>query len=450
MLYAFLSVAPLLIWSGQLLLGDYLPALLVLCALLPIAYAISFIPGRVGGRKRDVEVERSSAGSDPNPDRGLRQGGSESERARRAFPLRTVICVVCSLATFLVVAGVEGVSSRAGSLLHLLAMSAICAVILPVTLYIFATDRTSKRSGLVLGVINYIVTGLILYFIDMQELNRVVLALGGAFLMLSALVLNDSSLESGGAYRTKLPKSIRRRNRVMVIGLALVVLIVAFFDDIRLWVRHAGKSVLLAIGRAIAWFGSLWDRGDYTGEMPVEANSDDMGIFFTGGEASPFWLFMEKVLIVVAVLVAAVLLFFIIKKLRRLIVNAFRALMARLGKLNEAISEDYVDERESLLKLDDIKENVGKRMRRLRKMFQREKRYEQLDARERVRYIVRSLYKKSGDASLSTKTVSEALPRIPTGGADPGALAELYDRARYSDKPISTDAADGMRREAGV
>ena len=161
-------------------------------------------------------------------------------------------------------------------------------------------------------------------------------------------------------------------------------------------------------------------------------------------EPSAFAVFMEKVLIVVAVLLMAVILFFALKILIKKLIILWKKIMERLRKYASSINEDYVDEAESTLNLDE-KTKVLKE--RLQKAFSRQPRqipWNELDGRGRVRRLYQHFIKRKPE--MQQKTAREAL--LEEKWMDKKlaeAFASLYEKARYSDHEISTDTADQLR-----
>ena len=87
--FFLLCYAQIPLIAGYILMGDCVPLLMVQAALLPLSFLISLLPGKVGGKPKNqnVMVVRTSRGSDPDPDRALRNEALP-EPQRRAFPLR--------------------------------------------------------------------------------------------------------------------------------------------------------------------------------------------------------------------------------------------------------------------------------------------------------------------------------------------------------------------------
>jgi len=86
--------------------------------------------------------------------------------------------------------------------------------------------------------------------------------------------------------------------------------------------------------------------------------------------------------------------------------------------------------------------------RRLKKLTEREKKWEQMNPREKIRFLVRGMYKKAGEqAGLSSLTIHEVAPQLPRGGASAAQVAQLYDQARYSPLDPTEQQADQLRKD---
>ena len=86
--------------------------------------------------------------------------------------------------------------------------------------------------------------------------------------------------------------------------------------------------------------------------------------------------------------------------------------------------------------------------RRMKKLTEREKKWEQMNPREKIRFLVRGMYKKAGEqAGLSSLTIHEAAPQLPRGGASAAQVAQLYDQARYSPLDPTEQQADQLRKD---
>jgi len=156
--------------------------------------------------------------------------------------------------------------------------------------------------------------------------------------------------------------------------------------------------------------------------------------------------------LVLGILGGGAVVFWLLVQIYKLIANLVRKLVARLRKFTENVGEEYRDEQESLFDWGETKKELGEGLRkRLERLTKREKKWEQMDAREKVRFIVRSLYRKTPDnGNLRSLTVHEALKNVRTGQAVPQELASLYDTARYSQHEPDMEITERIRKEAKV
>ncbi len=116
------------------------------------------------------------------------------------------------------------------------------------------------------------------------------------------------------------------------------------------------------------------------------------------------------------------------------------------------MSEDYRDEQESLLDWGEARREMSEGFRkRLARLTRREKKWEQMDERERVRFVVRSMYRRTPEReSLRCMTIHEAATHLRTGQADPAEVAELYDQARYGGNVPDMARVERLKKEAKV
>jgi len=451
-LYSFLSLAPLFIWIGQIALDNYALTLAALGGLLPLAYALTLIPGRLGGALRDAPVViRSSGGGDPDPDRNLRSDSHEGFRCRRSFPLRVMACIVLTLAAFAAVFFLPVEPMRSAELIPKLAVAATVALTLPIALAAMGGEEAVHANGIAVGLVSYAVSGLALYYIDQPQLNAVVLALGAVFLLITGLFLNDRSLDTGSASRSSgPPASIRGRNRRILFVLALLVGVVALFDNIRMWARVAIGMVMRAIGAVLGWFADLFGAGllETTVGPSAGGGPDPLEGLPPPGDPALFWVIMEKIAYVVATILAIGLLILAVRKFYGKIRELIRRIVAFFRRFSRFIEADYLDERESLLDWSEAQRALNNSLRkRWARLTHREKRWEQMDVRERVRYLVRALYRKNPAAAVPSRTVHEAIRHVGLGAESAARLGAMYDVARYSEHFPDSDEVSAMKRE---
>lgn len=142
---------------------------------------------------------------------------------------------------------------------------------------------------------------------------------------------------------------------------------------------------------------------------------------------TPPWVLSLMQLIAVVVVLALVYVF--VRKLLR----ALPGVKAAVKKHFFTASEDYVDE------VSNTREGgFADQLRSLRKKRMPNVRESQLPPRQRVRARYRKLMKKHPQWT-SGNTARENLPE---------SLASVYERARYSDHPISEEEAEQFRQSA--
>lgn len=309
-----------------------------------------------------------------------------------------------------------------------------------------------RINGLAVGLGAYLVAGIAVWAFDLSEINNVLYGCGAAYLVLSAFSLNGESLDLGYASHKerKPPARILRANRWMLVLLIAIVAFIALFDRIREWASDMALRAVQAIARFIGWLLSLLPVSET--EMGAMEGGEPAG-FFPMEETEPnlFW----EILYYIALALACVALLFLLYKGARILAKKLKVLFKRISdyfkRFARAVSEDYVDERESLFDSKELRRTMRERLQRgLGRFTRREKKWEQMNATEKVRCIVRTLYRRAGNSlpRLSSMTVREAARELNTAEADPEALADLYERARYGDELVNDDEADAMRKAA--
>ena len=183
------------------------------------------------------------------------------------------------------------------------------------------------------------------------------------------------------------------------------------------------------MGAAILWLMRLFSREESLAPGGETGGGGEMPLLAGAEEASPLMQWLEKALMIVGcVLLAAAAIFvlwFLGKKLRAL----GKYLLERLRRYAASAGEDYVDEAESILPLEE-----------------RARAWQALTGNERVRRLYARRI--AGRAVSSAQTAREA---IQADGGLSARQAEdfsaLYDQARYSAQPVSAAQADALRQE---
>lgn len=453
--FFLLCYAQIPLLAGYFLLNDCVPLLVIQAVLLPVSFLVSLVPGKIGGgrSKNNVMVERASHGSDPDPDRALRNEALPLPE-KKAFPLRAFVCLLASLGVLIGVFFLPIEAAAGLNFLNRCLMAFIMAVMLPLAVKVVAVNADHGGS-VTAGMILYVMAGIIAYFAKDAALESWLLICGVAFLALTAFAVNNTSMAKGASVRegVRPPAGMRRKNRVVLAVIAVIGCVIVYFDRIRQTVVDAVQWLGVKLWAVIMFLANLF-AGDEVQEAGGGGGGGDMDMtgMFGPAESSPFWKAMEKVAIVLTVIIGAVAVFFFLRMVWRQLLRLIRRLIDKIKKFTAAVGEEYQDEQESLFDWGETKKELGDSIKkRLDRLTRREKKWEQMDARERVRFVVRSLYRKSPESgNLRALTVHEALSRVKTGQAQPEELANAYDQARYGKDELDMQTAERLRKEAKV
>lgn len=447
-----LCIAPVPVLAGYALMGGG-TALFVMTALtVPAAYVISLLPGHVGGAKKQREafVERASAHSDPDPDRNLRRDTHEDDAKSVSFPLRAAVCGVVMLgaAVFLFFGPVPWLSGL--DWLRRALVSLIPAFVLPLALRFCALGLSSDARYLIAGIVIYAVGGVAALFIRSDGLNAFLAAAGSAFLAVSLWQMNSQAMNAGAASRTgmKPPAALRRRNRGILVGLMLVSALIAGFDWLREKVSWLSASAARAIGRLLLFLSNLFG-GDQSGAGGGGAGEADLSeLMGEAAEPSRFWEIMTYVAYAVAAVILVLLMILFVRKISQLVRRLAAQIGAYFKRFARSVGEDYQDEQESLMDWGEIQHEMGENLKkRLTRLFQRDKKWNQMTPREQARQLVRVLYRRAG-IKAGSRTLRETLPALKSGR--PELLAEVYEQARYADRDPDGASLEELRRDEGI
>lgn len=251
-----------------------------------------------------------------------------------------------------------------------------------------------------------------------------------AFLLFSMLSLNRASMENATLGRQGVPMSMRRANTVLTLCfLALVVFISALPAAARA-IRGAWNGLVSAAKALAAWLAGLFPASEEILAGAAQVPASDLSGLGEMGKPSAFALMMEKIVsvlaLIAAVVIGAVALHLLLQKLAVLL----RFLWKQLSRYMAASSENYYEDEITDTRDNDLERQSGL-MQRLKRRFAPvdEKR---LSPGERIRYRYLRLMMRHPDWHES-RTARENLE------AD---AAALYERARYSDHPITQEEAD--------
>jgi len=254
-----------------------------------------------------------------------------------------------------------------------------------------------------------------------------------AYLALTMLSLNRGSMDSASMGRQRIPVHMRRRNIALTLGFLALVVLVAAAPAVIKAVETAWQWLMMAIAWIVALISKLLPEGAGGGAGGAGGGMDLTGLG-DGGGPSLLSQILEKIAYVVAMAAAVVLLWLALKFLYRKLKVLLKYIWGRLSEYAASASEDYEDE------ITDTRED-GERERinvfdRLKKRlaFVDEKK---LTPAQRIRYrYLRLLYKH--EDWHAGQTARETLPED---------AAALYERARYSEHPVTEADAEKFTSE---
>ena len=248
-----------------------------------------------------------------------------------------------------------------------------------------------------------------------------------AFLFLAVLAANRKSLVKASTGRQEVPTAMRRRNLLMTVVVFAGALALSF-----------SAAVGSSISQVTAWLIQLlmylfFGTEELVPEptepvQTVPPTTDDLGAL----PPAPVMQTPPWVLSVIQLISIAVVIFLVYVAMRKLL-RAMPGVQDALKKHFSASGEDYVDE------VSNTREGgFADQIRSLRKNRENLVRESQLPPRERIRARYRKLLKKNPRWG-SGRTARENLPEE---------LASVYERARYSQHPITEEEAEQFRQNA--
>ncbi|MBO4298908.1 MAG: hypothetical protein J5998_08900, partial [Clostridia bacterium] len=422
-LYFLLCYGPIPLIVGYAVADNGFPLLIVSAMMVPIAFLISLLPGYVGGaqKKQDVFVERTASHGDPDPDRSLRRDTHEDVAKRRPrFPLRAFVCVVLMLAAAVVlffglapdaseIAGDADVVRKGvwtsvrelGAQREPITRAVECLVavlMLPAALWFTTSGASTDTRNVLAGVIIYCVGGISAVFVRNDTLN-LLLGLGGsAFIAVALWLMNDRAMHLGAASRAgvKPPATMRRRNRALLIGVMAISALVAGFSWLEEKVAWLAAAVARGIGWILLWIGEHFGSDQAAGGGGGGSGDMDLSALGENTEPSKFWEAMTYVAYVIAAVVLLILLYLAARRIGRGLRSLYKKFTAWLGRFAQTVGEDYRDEQESLLDWGEVQREMGESLRkRFAALFQRDKKWDDMNGRERARALVRALYRRA-------------------------------------------------------
>lgn len=245
------------------------------------------------------------------------------------------------------------------------------------------------------------------------------------FVLLVMLSLNRGTLEGAAMGRHRASGSMRWKNLLLILCLFLAALLAALSPLV-----GTSVSAVLAVVRGLMQrFSRLFGGEAQTSEFEAGEEQASMN----GGEASQIALLLWDIASVIAQAAVIALFVYAAYRLLRRLVRHLGRLLENVNRYAANVAEDYEDEITDTREDRDLE--TGASRRRKRNPFGS---IAGLTPGQRIRreYLrLRQAHRRWGDAS----TARENLPED---------MAELYERARYSDEPITDQEAAYFREES--
>ncbi len=245
------------------------------------------------------------------------------------------------------------------------------------------------------------------------------------YILLFLLSMNRISLDNATLARHRLPASMRRFNTVLTLGFLALSLLIASLPAVVRAIRMIGHALSAAFARLSAWLLSLFPA---VPDMGGGAASGMMRLPQLAQDAVPpsaFAQLMEKIATILSMLLLTGGTLFLAYLLLRQAYRLCRHLAKRLRQYVSAAASEYDDE------ITDTREDGAARESRF---TWRSRRHTAFDATPAGR--IRQAYARLLRRRSSWTASSTARENLPTDAA------ALYERARYSEHPVTNEDAE--------
>ncbi len=244
------------------------------------------------------------------------------------------------------------------------------------------------------------------------------------FMVLTMISLNRKSLSQASGKRRSVPNSMSKKNLLITLGAFFLTFGVSLIPRIFEWIKKIMKALLDWLLGLILKLLSR-PSGAQTGAPAGEGNLPMAPM--EGEPPSELALLLEKIFRAAASAVVVVLAVYLAYILGKKALKYLRILLAGLSRFAAGVGEDYVDE------ITDTREAGGRQFslpKFLRKV-PKQKETADMDPRQRVRLRYRNLCWSHPEWAPGATAREKVSP----------AQAALYEKARYSDHPISDQEA---------
>ena len=258
----------------------------------------------------------------------------------------------------------------------------------------------------------------------------------GSFILFAALAMlsiNRASMDQAAMGRQKIPASMRRLNTLLTSGLLAATLLISAIPAIKRWVEHAWDVLMVLLLRFLSWLAQLLPQSAPVGEG-ASAPMDMSGLCDAAAEPSLLAVILEKVAFVIAAVVGVVLAVLALRFLYRQLKKLAGRVLDMMRRYAAAATEDYDDEITDTREEGERERNLPLQALRRRLALGDDK---SLPPAERIRRRYARVRLKHADWQDS-RTARETLPED---------AANLYERARYSEHPVTPEDADRFARD---
>jgi len=246
-------------------------------------------------------------------------------------------------------------------------------------------------------------------------------------ILLLLFACNSITLDNATMARHRLPASMRRFNTLLTAVFAAICALIALLPAVGRGLARCWDGIVAAITYVVLLLNRL-----FAGEAAVGGSPAGMPDFVPVSGAierpSAFAIIMEKILTAFTVVFIILGTLYLLRLALRQAIRLSRRLYAALHRYVSIASEDYEDE------ITDTREDDGERTHLLSRRHKRRRLPTPANPGEAIRFRYARLlgdHPEWNDAS----TARDHLP---------GDAAHLYERARYSEHPVSQEDADAF------
>ena len=253
------------------------------------------------------------------------------------------------------------------------------------------------------------------------------------YVFLALRSMNRSSLNLASGGRQAFSSAMRRKNVLLTVGMFAIAVLVALIpsvgnllEQIYLWLKQLIESLK-------EMFPEATEATVVTTTEAVVDTSEDLGFLFDGLKTHQT---SDAAIIIMTVLVLAIVIpvgGFILYQLGKRVWNSLQQFIKDIVDGANAEAEDFVDEVTDTRE-DAQQEQVRKKATRVRRLASSVRK---MSPEEQIRYRYRWMSSKHPEwkeQSTARENLSEA-------------AAQLYERARYSEHPITVEDAQCFKEQ---